>query len=49
VSLTNEDSIERAYGRKYGEATAYLLKYRKVQNSEVKAEEKPETEVITPP
>jgi len=33
VSLTNEDSIERAYGRKYGEATAYLLKYRKVNLS----------------
>ncbi len=30
VSLTNEDSIERAYGKRYGEATAYLLKYRKV-------------------
>lgn len=30
VSLTTEDSIERSYGRKYGDATAYLIKYRKV-------------------
>ena len=30
VTPTNEDSIERSYGSKYGESTAYLLKYRKV-------------------
>jgi ubiquitin carboxyl-terminal hydrolase 47 len=30
VTPTTEDSIERAYGRKYGEASAYMLKYRRV-------------------
>lgn len=31
VSPTTEDSIERAYGSKYGEACAYMLKYRRVE------------------
>ena len=29
VIYVTEDSIERAFGKKYGEPTAYLLKYRK--------------------
>jgi len=49
VSLTTEDSIERAYGRKYGEATAYLLKYRKVQNSVEKVAGVPDQGEMRPP
>ena len=28
--MTNEESIERSYGRLHGNSSAYLLKYRKV-------------------
>lgn len=30
VTSTTPDSVERAFGKKYGEASGYLLKYRKV-------------------
>jgi glycogen debranching enzyme len=30
VTPTTPDSVERAFGKRYGEASGYLLKYRKV-------------------
>ncbi len=38
VSVTTIESVERSFGKKYSDGTAYFLKYRKVKSDDFLAD-----------